>query len=161
VASKKSKVHPGYKTKYKVRNWASYDRALARRADLTVWLSTTAVEAWTPIPSLKPGGQRTYSDVAIEAALMLRLVSGLPWRQTEGLLNSILMLMMLDIRSPDHTTLSRRSRGLEIAIPRRPAGDSLHVILDATVERDCGGANFARLAMCPLQIHHGSGAHRS
>jgi hypothetical protein len=67
---------------------------------------------------LKPGGQRHYSDVAIEAALMLRLVFGLPWWQTEGLLNSVLKLMALRICSPDHTTLSRRSRGLDVAIPR-------------------------------------------
>ncbi len=131
MASKKSKVHPGYKTKYKVRNWASYDQALVRRGDLTIWLSPAALEAWTALPSLKPGGQRHYSDVAIEAALMLRLVFGLPWRQTEGLLNSILTLTDRQVRSPDHTTLSRRSRGLDVAIPSRPAGESLHVILDA------------------------------
>ena len=32
-----SKVHPTYKTKYRVANWASYDRALVRRGDVTVW----------------------------------------------------------------------------------------------------------------------------
>ena len=118
VASKKSKMNPNYKTRYKVRNWGSYDKALVRRGDLTIWLSSTAVEAWTALPSLKPGGQRHDSDVAIEAALMLRLVFGLPWRQTEGLLNSVLKLMELQICSPDHTTLSRRSRGLDVAIPK-------------------------------------------
>ena len=71
--SKKSKVHPNYKTRYKVRNWGSYDHALVQRGDLTLWLSPTAVASWTALPSLKPGGQRYYSDVAIEAALMLRL----------------------------------------------------------------------------------------
>jgi hypothetical protein len=45
VASKKSKVNPNYKTRYKVRNWASYDKTLVRRGDLTIWLSPTAVEA--------------------------------------------------------------------------------------------------------------------
>ncbi|MFT7521706.1 MAG: hypothetical protein ACI9MC_003858, partial [Kiritimatiellia bacterium] len=34
---KRSKVHPAYKTKYKVRNWPAYDRALVRRGDLTLW----------------------------------------------------------------------------------------------------------------------------
>jgi transposase len=143
VASKKSTVHPGYKTKYKVRNWASYDRALVQRGDLTIWLSPTALEAWTALPSMKPGGQRTYSDVAIEAALMLRLVFGLLWRQTEGLLNSALKLMNLRICSPDHTTLSRRSRGLDVTIPLRPAGKSLHVILDATGLKVFGRGEWA------------------
>ena len=35
----KSRVHPTYKTKYRVKNWASYDRALVRRGDVTVWFS--------------------------------------------------------------------------------------------------------------------------
>ena len=33
----KSRIHPKYKTKYRVKNWASYDRALVRRGDITIW----------------------------------------------------------------------------------------------------------------------------
>ncbi len=66
--SKKSKVHPNYKSRYKVRNWGSYDHALVQRGDRTLWLSPTAVASWTALPSLNPVGQRYYSDVAIEAA---------------------------------------------------------------------------------------------
>ena len=33
----KSKVHPTYKTKYRVANWPAYNRALVRRGDVTVW----------------------------------------------------------------------------------------------------------------------------
>ena len=150
----KSKVHPNYKSRYKVRNWASYDQALVRRGDLTLWLSPAAVEAWTALPSLKPGGQRYYSDVAIEAALTLRLVFGLPWRQTEGLLNSVLKLMKVELRSPDHTTLSRRSRGLDVVIPARPAGESLHVILDATGLKIFGRGEWAA-------AKHGAGSRKS
>ena len=36
----KSKVHPRYKTKYRVANWAAYNQALVRRGDVTVWVST-------------------------------------------------------------------------------------------------------------------------
>jgi len=32
---KKSRVHPKYKTKYRVTNWPEYDRALARRGSQT------------------------------------------------------------------------------------------------------------------------------
>ena len=64
----KSKVHPRYKTKYRVANWAAYNRALVRRGDVTVWLSAEAIAAWTPRRSGRRGGQRRYSDLAIEAA---------------------------------------------------------------------------------------------
>ena len=41
-----SKVHPTYKTKYRVANWAAYNKALVRRGDVTVWLSSEAIAAW-------------------------------------------------------------------------------------------------------------------
>ena len=44
----KSRVHPNYKTKHRVENWAFYDRALVRRGDLTMWFSTKAIAAWSP-----------------------------------------------------------------------------------------------------------------
>ena len=44
----KSKVHPTYKTKYRVANWPAYNRALVRRGDVTLWVSSEAITAWTP-----------------------------------------------------------------------------------------------------------------
>jgi hypothetical protein len=79
-----SRVHPKYKTKYRVSNWAQYDRALVLRGDITLWISTDATKTWKPEPSGRRGGQRKFSDHAIEAALTLRLVFNLPLRQTEG-----------------------------------------------------------------------------
>ena len=46
----KSKVHPTYKTKYRVANWPAYNRALVRRGDVTVWVSSEAIAAWTARP---------------------------------------------------------------------------------------------------------------
>ena len=69
-----SRVHPKYKIKYRVKNWASYDRALVERGDITLWLSPEAIADWEPARSGKRGGQWKYSEVAIETALTLRLV---------------------------------------------------------------------------------------
>ena len=52
----KSKVHPTYKAKYRVANWAAYNQALVRRGDVTVWLSSDAIAAWTPGRSGRRGG---------------------------------------------------------------------------------------------------------
>ena len=82
----KSKVHPTYKTKYRVANWPAYNQTLVRRGDVTVWVSSEAIAAWTPRRSGRRGGQRRYSDLAIETALTLRLVYHLPLRQAEGFL---------------------------------------------------------------------------
>ena len=68
---------------YRVDNWSEYERGLLQRGDITVWLSPAAVAAWSPVKSGQPGGQRTFSDLAIETTLTLRLVFGLPLRQAE------------------------------------------------------------------------------
>ena len=68
-----SKVHPTYKTKYRIANWPACNRALVHRRDVTVWVSSEAITAWTPRRSGQRGGQRRYSDLAIETALTLRL----------------------------------------------------------------------------------------
>ena len=58
----KSKVHPTYKTKYRVANWPAYNQALVRRGDVTVWLSSEAIAAWTPRRSGRRGRCCTNSD---------------------------------------------------------------------------------------------------
>ena len=127
-----SRVHPRYKTRYRVGNWPEYERALVRRGDITLWLSPNATDAWTPAPSGRRGAQRKFSDLAIETALTLRLVFGLPLRQAEGFLRSVLSLMRVDLEAPDHTTLSRRSQHLGVTFHRAPGNEPVHLIVDSS-----------------------------
>jgi len=55
------------KSRYRVQNWADYEAGLQTRGALTVWLSDAALEAWRAPATGRPGGQRTYSDLAMEA----------------------------------------------------------------------------------------------
>ena len=128
----KSRVHPTYKTKYRVANWASYDRALVRRGDVTVWLSRAAIASWKPVGLGKRGAQLQYSDLAIETALTLRLLFHLPLRQTEGFLNSLFAMMGLNRSAPDHTTLSRHGQYIALALRRAPTSEGIHLIVDST-----------------------------
>ena len=132
MSKSRSKVHPSYKGRYRVTNWAEYDRALVRRGDLTIWFTPEVVAAWQPHGDGRRGGQRRYSDVAVEAASTLRLLFGLRWRQTEGLLGSIFVLLNLGLKAPDHTTLSRRAAGLRVELHRLPRTEPVHMIVDAT-----------------------------
>ena len=68
------------KSRYRIDNWPEYEDGLRRRGDLTVWLSEDAFDSWREPPSGKPGGQRTYADTAIEAALTIRMIFHLPLR---------------------------------------------------------------------------------
>ena len=58
---------------------------------------------------------------------MLRLAFGRPWRQTEGLLGSVMGLLGLD-----HTTFSRRSADLGVATALRKTKGPVHVVIDST-----------------------------
>ena len=120
MSSKRSRVHPPYKTKYRVTNGASYDKALVDRGNLGLWISPDAIANWNAKPNKRRrGGQPKYSNLAIETALTLRLVYHLPLRQTEGFVTSIFDLMGLHLDVPDHTTLSRRGKTLKIRPKRR------------------------------------------
>jgi len=130
--TKRSKVHPNYKARYRVNNWPPYDRGLVRRGSLTVWFSPEAIDAWSPEKNGCRGGQRRYSDVAVQTALHLRLLLGLPWRQTEGLLQSLVEVVGLDLQVPYHTTLPRRSRDLDTDRRFPPTSRSIHLIVDAS-----------------------------
>ena len=115
----KSKVHPTYKTKYRVANWPAYNQALVRRGDVTVWLSAEAIAAWTPGRSGRRGGQRRYSDLAIETALTLRLLYHLPLRQAEGFLHALFGMMRLDLEAPDwHCQVGKHSAVLSLGAER-------------------------------------------
>ena len=106
----RSKVHPKYKTKYRVGNWSAYEQALVQRGDVTLWLSADATDAWRPAPSGRPGAPKKFSDCAIETALTLRLVFRLPLRQAEGFLRSVLSLMGVDLEA------RRGSTGAQAAV---------------------------------------------
>ena len=128
----RSRVHPKYKSKYRVSNWPEYDRALVARGDITLWISEEAIASWVPKPTGLRGGQRKFSDHAIETALTLRLVFNLPLRQAEGFLRSVQSLMGVALEAPDHTTLSRRSQSLNVDLHRVAHDKPIHLIVDST-----------------------------
>ena len=133
---KSSLVHPRYKTEYRVRNWREYEQGLRARGDVTVWFSKGAISNWISRSTGAPGGPRLYSDlvlVAIETSLTLRTVFGLPLRQTEGLVGSLLRRLCLEqLPVPDHSTLSRRAQSLDVAPKANQTRGPIHLIVDST-----------------------------
>src|SRR5680860_1004057 len=113
------------KSQYQIRKWPEYEAGLKRRGDLTVWLSTSALDRWRAPTNGKPGGQRKYSELAIETALTIRMVFHLPLRQTEGFLCGLTEMLDGELPIPDHTTLSRRLKKLDdiqfLKAPHGPA----------------------------------------
>ncbi|MFT4543436.1 MAG: hypothetical protein ACI841_003950 [Planctomycetota bacterium] len=127
-----SRVHPNFKTKYRVTNWAAYDRALVQRGDITLWITPEAINAWKAKPVARRDPPRRYSGLAIETAATLRLVFRLPLRQAEGFLRSLLDMMDLSLEAPDHTTISRRSKELKVMLEPVNPRKGVHLIIDST-----------------------------
>src|ERR1700709_514827 len=74
---------------------------------------------------------------------MLRTVFRLAYRQTEGLIGSIISLLGLTLRVPDHTTLSRQAATLQVPQPQRQPGthadaEPLHLLVDSSGLKLCG-----------------------
>ena len=149
----RSKVHPTYKTTYRVGKWSAYEQALVQRGDVTLGLSADATDAWRPAPSGRPGAPKTFSDCAIETALTLRRVFRVPLRQAEGFVRSVLSLLGVDLAAPDHTTRSRRSQSLAVEFRRIPSRGPLHFIVDRTGLSLVGEGEWAA-------VNHGGRGHR-
>lgn len=121
-----SKPIPGFRT----TNWSSYSRSLKRRGSLMVWFDPEM--AWFAVPSGKAGHPGRFSVAAIQFCLSIKVLFGLPLRQTTGFLESLLNLSGLDWPVPDYTTLCRRQKHLKVQIPYRAASGSLHFLVDST-----------------------------
>jgi Transposase DDE domain len=108
------------------------EAGLKRRGDLTLWLDEAAIAGWQAPRRTTPGGQARYSDAAIELVLVLRLVFHLALRQAEGFARSVLRLLGGELRVPDHTTLSQRSRGFAGRRPSTVPHGPMHLAIDST-----------------------------
>jgi len=122
------------KRTYRTGNWKEYNAGLVQRGSLTLWIDQAVVDGW--LSAERSGGRGaspTYSDLAILAALTLKVVYRLPLRATQGLLASLLQLMDLaHLPVPDYSTLCRRQQTLEVALPRSVSGSALHLVVDST-----------------------------
>ncbi len=124
-------TRPRRQTIYHIRNWSAYDRALVQRGSLTIWISEEALTTWAYQGPRQRGAQFDYSDQAIEAVLTLKEVFHLSNREAEGLVRSVFALMQVALAVPDHSTLSRRGRTVQIRLPRRAHGP-LRVVMDSS-----------------------------
>lgn len=129
---KRRRCRPRRKRIYRISNWPAYNTGLKARGRVGFWLSPEVLAGWHYQGPRQRGGPYQYSDQAIEAGLILRLVYHLPWRQTEGFLESILTCMDVSLAVPDYTTLARRSAGLLSHLEADIGDEPLHVVVDST-----------------------------
>lgn len=116
--------------RYRTTNWKSYNEGLRRRGSLLIWLDKDM--AWLAAKAGRPGRPPVFSDAAIQFCLMVKVLFGLPLRQTTGMVSSILEMAELDWPVPDFSTLSRRQKHIAVGISSRRAPGPLNLLVDST-----------------------------
>jgi len=117
-------------TKYKTKNWSSYNDILKRRGSLSIWFDPEMV--WAPLPNGERGRQQQFSDAAIQTCLTLKDLIGMLLRQTTGFVQSLLRLVELDWSAPDFSILCRRQKMLNVSLPYRGGAGRSNLLIDST-----------------------------
>lgn len=119
------------KTKYRITNWSIYNQALMNRGDITIYFTEEAMLNWYDEDPAQRGAQYVYSDICIETLLMFKAVFRLPFRQLQGLAQSMLMnLAHLDI--PSYSQICRRAKQIGIEPFRVPSSGPIVIAIDST-----------------------------
>ena len=124
-------THSRLKSLYRVKNWSEYDKALVQRGSITFWLSDDFERTWQYVGEKQRGSQFDYSEQAIVVMQTVKNVFHLPNRATEGFMRSLFAMLEILLSVPDHTTLSRRGKDLNIALPKKASGH-LDIVMDST-----------------------------
>jgi Transposase DDE domain len=118
------------KAPYRIRNWKEYDAALKQRGSITFWVSEEVSEQWNSTEKTgKRGASNEYSDLAMATMATVKSLFHLGGRQTEGFLESLFSLMQIELKAPDHSTLSRRLGKLSVTLPVVPKDKAVHVVV--------------------------------
>ncbi len=120
------------KTKYRIRNWKDYNRALIQRGSITVWFSEDAIGKWYAAPTGKKGHPTMYSGDAILTALLIRFVFHLPLRALEGFLYSLVSVMGLHLSTPSYSQICRRAQRMGKEITRLTKRRITDLVIDST-----------------------------
>jgi hypothetical protein len=121
------------KSKYKIKNWPKYNESLVNRGGITFWISEDIASSWYhKVDSKKEGGQKKYTDIAIQTSLTMRLIYSLGLRQTEGFMNSLFNILDLNITSAHYSTLSKRTDSLEIIKESLKKDEPVTILVDST-----------------------------
>ncbi|AEI49270.1 IS5 family transposase [Runella slithyformis] len=124
------------KEKYRLTNWPEYNKALINRGFVTLWLNEKTLTQWYYQGPRTRGGLLRYSDQCIQAALALKAAFRLAFRQTQGLIQSLLAIMKIDIQVPSYSQLCRRQAHLQaFHTPQKPTDNQvkpIHLVVDST-----------------------------
>lgn len=142
------------KDKYKVHNWGEYNKGLKQRGAITLWINEEVLQNWRYQGGNKRGGQRRYSDLAIEVCLVVRKVYHLAYRQTAGFVESFFQSVNVALPVPDYSVICRRSKALPLSLQPKKGKRITDIVVDSTGLKVYGEGEWK-------VRQHGWGKHRT
>ena len=114
--------------KYSIINWPSYNKSLVQRGNIRIWINLDDNSNWySQEKTGKPGRPDVYSDDAILAVLIIRIVLHMTLRSAQGFLQSL----MSDRMIPSYTQVCRRASS--ITLPKHLTSSRyINIIIDST-----------------------------
>ena len=98
-----------------------------------------------PPPTGKRGRQQSFSDAAIQTCLTMKIPFGMPLRQMNGFVQSLLQLVGLEGTVSDFSAMCRRQKTLKASIPYGGGTGPLGLLIDSTgIKAEGKGEWYAR-----------------
>ena len=85
-----------------IRNWPWYITALKQRGSISIWFDPEM--SWHAPQTGKRVRKPEFSDAAIQVCLTMKVLFGMPLRQTTWFVERLLRLAGLDWKVPDLST---------------------------------------------------------
>ncbi|MFN8349442.1 MAG: transposase [Spirosomataceae bacterium] len=106
---KKVKKSQSAKEIYRLSNWPEYNKSLISRGFVTLWLSEDTLANWYyQVCPRDAGGHVSLFRQVHSGCFALKAVFRLAFRQTQGLIQSVLATVKLNLQVPSYTQLCRR-----------------------------------------------------
>ena len=126
--------------KLQLINSNTYNNSLKQRGRIDFWMDKSILTKWRYTGKQSQGGKVIYSDALIEMILVLSYVYSLPLRQTEGFVNSLLIMSGNPLKVPDYTTVCRRRKVLDVSKKLRKWNHRENIVfsIDGSGLKCCG-----------------------
>jgi IS5 family transposase len=127
----KNRPSATHRSQYKITNWSEYNQALKQRGSLEIWIEEGVEKSWYYEGKKQKGAQYTYSDSCIKMICYIREVYKLPYRQTQGFMESLIQKLQWKVKVPDYTLINRRRKQLQIEITGNKK-EKKYIVVDST-----------------------------
>lgn len=100
---------------------------------MTLFVDEAVLAVWSGLPDKRVVGQAHYPDSIILCSVLVQAQFGLPYRQAQGFMQSMVGMLGMDLEVPDYTTVNRRFKKMDIGIDlARLQGSHTRLAVDST-----------------------------